>query len=141
MKLKKILFSLIVLFSVQSRAELKEYYMEVYNTIKLYCKPGQYFNPKSKTLYKSDLESPIIGICSTDAEDYFKIYVDRNYWDHASEDYRYELMAHEMTHCLFFENHVEDSKHYMYYQIRDLTKEQTKQQLIEFLKKKCNNSI
>lgn len=138
MKLKKILFSLLLLFSFNAEAKFIEYYNEILNTVKLYCRPDQYFNPKSKTLLGAALELPVIGICETDRESYFKIYLDNAYWDGASEDYRYELMLHECTHCLFFENHSSNPNHYMYYQIRDLTKEKSKEQFIEYLKKRCN---
>jgi hypothetical protein len=137
MKLKKILFSLILLFSFNAEAKYIEYYTQILNTVKLYCRPDQYFNPKSKTLIGSILELPVIGMCETDRESFFKIYFDIAYWNDASEDYRYELMAHEIMHCFFFMDHVENNKDFMYYQIRDLTKEQTKQQLIDHLQVLC----
>lgn len=137
MKLKKILFSLILLFSVNSQAELKEYYHEVLNTIKLYCREDQLFNPKAKTLIPSNLDFPVIGVCETDKSSFFKIYIDMMYWRTTSDDYKYELMSHEMMHCLFFMNHVEDDHDFMYYQIRDLKKAETKQQLIKHLKNLC----
>lgn len=137
MNLKKILFSLVFLFSFSAKANLKTYYMEVLNTVKLYCRPDQYFNPPHKTLINDNLDLPVIGMCDTDQSSYYKIFIDVTFWKSASEDIRYELMAHEMTHCLFFENHSDDSTNYMFPVIRDITKDQTKQQLIEFLQKTC----
>jgi len=140
MKLKKILFSLVVLFSVHSIAgELKDIYIEVLDIIKLYCKPGQYFNPPNKSLYMTDLDLPTIGQCITDKYDFFNIYIDRTFWKMSSKDIRFELVAHEMTHCLFFRNHVDNSSNFMYYAIRDLTKDQTIQQLIENLNTDCGD--
>jgi len=140
--LKKILFSLIVLFSVHSNADMnsiKDSYMEILGIIKLYCKPGQYFNPKEKKLIRANLDNPVIGICETDQESFYNIYIDSGYWMQVSKDMQFELMAHEMSHCLFFRNHVDNDKNFMYPVIRDLTKEQTTQQLIENLNQDCGD--
>lgn len=135
-----ILFNLILLFSLNSKADMadiKETYMEVLNTIKLYCRPDQYFNPTQKTLSKAFLESPIIGLCETDKHSYYNISIDVPFWTQATKDIQYELMAHEMSHCLFFRNHVDNKNNFMYSVIRNLTKEETLQQLIDNLNEDC----
>jgi hypothetical protein len=137
--LKKILFSLILLFSttLANASDMKDTYMEVLGIIKLYCKIGQYFNPPKKQLIRANLEMPVIGMCETDKEDYFKIYIDSGFWLQSSKDIQFQLMAHEMSHCLFFRNHVDNPKNFMYYAIRNQTKDKTKEQLIANLNEDC----
>lgn len=140
--LKKILFSLIVLSGLTAKADMssiKASYLEILGIIKLYCKPGQYFDPKEKKLIRANLDAPVIGLCETDQETFYNIYIDSGYWMQTSKDIQFELMAHEMSHCLFFRNHVDNDKNFMYYIIRDLTKEQTTQQLIDNLNQDCGD--
>lgn len=140
MNLKRILFSLLLSISLTANAStVKDTYVEVLDIIKLHCKPGQYFNPHNKQLIITNLDSPIVGLCETDEEDFFNIYIDSGFWLSITTDMRFELMAHEMEHCLFFRKHVDNDKNFMYYQLRNLTKEETTQQLIDNLNQDCGN--
>jgi hypothetical protein len=42
------------------------------------------------------------------------IKIDSRFWRNSSEDERYEVVFHEMYHCLFLKDHVNDPKNYMY---------------------------
>lgn len=135
-----ILFSIILLTSLTASAGvLTEMYDDIMNTVKLYCRPDQYFNPSKKTLIQVSFKKPVIGLCETDAHTFWTISIDMNYWNSNTIDMRYELMVHEMTHCIFLRNHVDNNKNYMYPVIRDLPKEETKKQFIENLKEDCRN--
>lgn len=135
-----ILSSLIILFGLSAKADMgiKETYMEILGIVKLYCKPDQYFYPDSIKLIRKSMEYPVIGACETDNHTFFNIYIDTKFWKGASKDTQFNLMTHEMSHCLFFRNHVDNPLNFLYYAInRDLTKEEVTQQLIANLNEDC----
>lgn len=139
MNLKKTLFNIILFFSLTVKADygIKETYDEIFNIIKLYCKEGQYFYPPKKRIIRSNLEYPVLGLCYTDKETYWDIFIDSGYWLTTSKDMQFELLAHEIEHCMFFRKHVDNEENFMYPSIRNLTKEEVKQQLINNLNEDC----
>lgn len=139
--LRRILFSFILLFSIQlaNANGVLDTYKEVLGIVKLYCKPGQYFNPADNKLIRTKLDFPIIGMCETDQDSFFNIYIDNSYWLQASTDIQFELVSHELEHCLFFRNHVDNPNNFMYYAVRNQTKDETKQQLIANLNEDCGS--
>lgn len=137
--LKKILFSIVLLISFNVHAVLKEVYEEVMVTVNKYCTPDQYFKPKKRSLQMSDLPGSIVGQCMTDRETYWQISLDKYFWDSHNEDDKFDVMAHEMMHCMFFKDHVDNKNNYMYYMLVKLTKQQVIEQLTVDLKKECGD--
>jgi len=146
MRLKKILFSSILLISSsvnsiasESKYVLTELYQEVMVTINTYCKEDQYFIPIKRELIMDNLSGLAIGQCYTDEKNYWSIHIDKLFWDTHNEDDRYSTMAHEMMHCIFFKNHVDNKDNYMYYSLVHITKEEVIEQLTVDLKKECGD--
>lgn len=76
------------------------------------CNKLQYYRPMKRTIIFHELNYPIIGLC-TNTLLYYKIQVNPEWWATANDDDRYQLIAHESTHCMFFEGHTEDPTNYM----------------------------
>ena len=116
--------------------DLKPYRNELLALTKQYCKPGQYYNPAHKFLHFRKMKDHIIGYCSPTLVGY-SITIDPTYWNRTSEDDRFQLIAHEISHCILGKDHVEDMHNYMYYSIYPLTKEVVTKQFIENLRSTC----
>lgn len=138
--LRKILFSLVLLFSINISAEtdtIRASFKEVFTIIKQHCKADQYFFPDNSALSLMDLPDTILGQCSTDRINYWEITMDRHFWENYSETNKFGVMAHEVMHCMFFKEHVDNPHNYMYYNLVRQTKKEITQQLIADLKEKC----
>lgn len=84
-----------------------------------------------------------IGLCSVFLNT-ARIKIDKQYWNHSNFDDRYELITHELTHCLLghwylakYPLHTSDPGHYMYPSMRTLFKYETESQLITVVKDMC----
>lgn len=116
--------------------QLKPIVKDLMNDVHAHCKPGQYFNPDKRFIEFANLKDSDVGECTT-SKNYYIISIDRRYWYRINEDERYDIMAHELAHCLLFKEHVDNPDNYMYYRTTDLKKAQIKQQFIQDLEEHC----
>lgn len=115
---------------------LEVYKVEVLKIIQDHCYPSQYYNPRKQFVYFKHLTDGVVGQCALNPW-YYKIEIDPTYWKHMSEDERFQVMAHEMTHCLLLLDHVDNRYNYMYYMMVDLPKKTVIDQLLVNLKYRC----
>lgn len=115
---------------------LKSYHKEILDIVKQYCKPNQYFNPHRQLIYFETLKDDAVGVCMMNNFSYI-IKIDPKNWAISNEDERFEIITHEMAHCLLKKQHVDNSKNYMYYSIAQLNKEIVKEQFITDLEAYC----
>lgn len=107
------------------------------------CKKGQYFYPLKVNVIYGDLQEDkkkhlrTVGECYYDPPIRFKIVIDREYYKDAPQLEQFQLMAHEMRHCLFGVDHSQDPNNYMYYKMPDITLDELERQIIADLETSC----
>lgn len=84
-----------------------------------------------------DLPKEWAGVCNGGTLFYGKVTIDRLYWKGLSEDSRYELIFHELSHCILGLDHTDDSNNYMYYSIRLIKKEELFDQVKKSIEDYC----
>lgn len=93
--------------------ELVPYVAEYKNLLDKYCETKQY---NTSNFYSIKLlpkmEADHIGVCYRKFNGY-KIEINGEWWNTASEDDRKQLIFHELAHCLIDKDHVEDQTNYM----------------------------
>lgn len=118
--------------------DLEPHKMEIINIIKQHCTEGQYFHPRKQFLYFRTLPKYEIGRCFYNPLHlYYGIEIDTDQWKYATENQRFELFAHEVTHCALLLPHVDNPNNYMYYMRSNLSRETIMSQLLENIKRKC----
>lgn len=115
---------------------LKPIVNDLYKEVYTYCKPGQYHNPIKRSFIITHLKYPEIGECYVNPS-FFIIKVDPDFWHTASNDDKFQLLAHEMAHCLLHKDHVDNPNNYMYYELRKLKKKVVREQFIVDLEEHC----
>lgn len=119
--------------------DFQPYYNEFMEIVKEYCSEDQYFHPNFKIEFHR-LPGKEIGSCLT-RPDRFIIYIDLDYWNTPvsnSEEKRYSLMFHELSHCILDLDHSDDPENYMYYSDYHIgSKEEVNEQLKVYLKEVC----
>lgn len=133
-----LLFFCIYVFTPISYCDktLNPYVQEVLEITNQHCNKKQYYNPAHTYVYFKKMSGHMIGYCSPKINGY-GITVDPLYWKYANEDDRFQLIAHEMTHCILGKDHVDNKHNYMYYSVYPLTKQIIIQQFIENLRSVC----
>ena len=122
--------------------QLKPYYNEYLLLAKLYCNEKDLNIPRRISIQLSDwMEEGTLGFCIQYPTMSYFIRIQETYWNKANEAQRYQVIVHELSHCVMREGHSDDPHSYMYYAINDLSIEETNRQLVDFLSKKCNNRI
>lgn len=117
---------------------LSPYVSHIEKLVNNYCTKDQYYNPGQIEIKFEILGKRIIGYCQRKAINKYVIYVDPIYWDRAEFDERYSLIAHEMTHCMFNEEHNKDIKNYMYFAENHLASAIVREQMKVLLINKCS---
>lgn len=104
------------------------------------CKPGGYFkgyyNPGKRIIKFEKLEDDVIGYCLKELNSY-EISIDPDHWKKSNENGRYQLIMHEISHCVINKKHVDNYENYMYPIEVTLSKEQVEQQFIKDLEEYC----
>lgn len=125
-------------------SELKPYVKDFKKTVETVCKPDQYNNQSRVSIKFADLKSPTIGSCTLGA-DSFWIVIDKDYWNKADENLKYNLIMHELTHCYFahgliaaYPMHTDELFHYMQPTISYIPINYIREQLLTFAKERCN---
>lgn len=104
--------AILILFSVAVASpyvsvdsKLKPYHDEYMRMVKEVCRPGEYNKPIKRVVGFGDTaavdkDSPdAIGWCLSTNLGY-KIMIDRKFWLSLDTDEKFQLMAHEMSHCV-----------------------------------------
>ncbi len=91
--------------------EVTPYYNEYKLLVDFYCKESQYFNVKFKVDW-SEFPGEVIGLCQI-LPNSFKITIKKSYWDKSIDIDKFQLLSHELQHCLFREEHVNYYGHFM----------------------------
>jgi len=112
-----------------------------FNLVNKSCNPRQYVNRNDYSIQFVDKidGTLIIGQCRmypfvTRRE----IIISMEWWDHMPEIYKKTLLAHELTHCFFNEQHTTDVNHFMYPELRYfMNTEELETQLSEYFKGEC----
>lgn len=112
------------------------YTNKVMTIVNQYCRKDQYNNPLHEYIYFAKLTGDDIGQCGWGFNK-FIIKIRADFWDRATEDERTEVIFHEMYHCLFKKDHVDNPLNYMYYRMTYLKKEVIVQQFIDDVKQIC----
>lgn len=85
--------------------------------------------------FVSDMDS-VVGLCQRNIiETSVNVEISRKYWDEASEKERFAVVAHELTHCYFGVDHVQEQWHYMYKEVTDVVA--IEDQIINTVRKYC----
>lgn len=116
------------------------YYQEYQNLLKNYC-PSHNFYVNQVIIQPGNLDpvhTSIIGTCFNGKILSSIIIIDKSFWEIASNDQKYQLIMHEMSHCFINKRHIDNPFNYMYpYNDETLTKEVTKNQVINDIKEIC----
>lgn len=128
------LFAIIVVDKYHAKFEVEQslapYYEEF--TAKVPCyKPARQIE-----IVYGQLEEPTIGLCETYPFGW-KITVDGVYWNRASDLDKYELMTHELTHCVLNKMHTNDPNDYMYPEKTFIMNLDMERQLQDNIKEYC----
>lgn len=116
---------------------LVEEYDRVIETVRKRCKPEQYYLPDSVSLEFGQLKEEI-AYCQTRLNG-FKLVFDKKYWnEYAQPIDRTQLMMHEVVHCIFNQDHVNDSRHFMSPFFIVIPKDVLYKQFDEYLRARCN---
>lgn len=112
------------------------YYTEFETIVKQYCTEDQYFHPNCKIEFHEFVKNEI-GMCLGKPNKY-TIWIKKKYWDEGSDNEKFSLLIHELSHCELDLDHDPDPNNYMYFDDRIVnSKEIVIEQLKTYLKKKC----
>jgi len=124
-----------ILFSNKD-PELEIEYEKILTIVKQHCEPNQYYLPE-KVIGKFDKLTEEIAYCQIRLNG-FKLVFDKHYWkDYTLPIDKTQLMMHEMTHCLFKQNHVSDSSHFMAPFFVSIPEAILYKQFDDFLRNRC----
>lgn len=116
-------------------------YTDVYNRITSeYCGWDDYIEPRQTIVMFSDLEKPKIGVCINYGFGWV-IQIDKTFWDNASVEDKFHLVAHESGHCrLGIMHNPNDWSSYMYPSIEKIPMRLVALQVLADAKMKCSKS-
>lgn len=123
-------------FSSQKDAELNEYYEKGMSMVKRYCRDNQYYRPAVISIRFENLKPDVLATCYLRLNGYTILFNKRN-WYALSELDRTQLVMHELAHCIFNEDHIDDKQHFMNSYMSYIPADTLKKQLDEYLTKKC----
>lgn len=120
--------------------ELEPYYTEVLVFIKNKCTEKQYNNTELFNVKFGELKDKDIGMCLRGLVAY-KIIIDPRYWNRCDTNTRFQLVAHEMMHCLLHIEHSIDRNDFMFPTLKYMSKLEVIDQLNSYLDYKCKRRI
>jgi hypothetical protein len=115
---------------------LQPYVNEYMNLVTQSCTPKQYWVPKKTSIYLSNLSQDVIGECDI-APDMWQIKIDKTFFTYTKDEERFQVIAHELRHCLFLVGHVSDPNNYMAPMFPNLTMRELLEQINADLKASC----
>lgn len=117
--------------------ELTVAFEQSHEIVKQHCEKTQYNAPNFFTTIKFGLLKEEIAYCQRKLNG-FVIVFDKLYWDFVlSESDKKQVMMHEIVHCFFKQEHVEDPKHFMAPYFEPMTDSVFDKQVESYLKAKC----
>ena len=117
--------------------KIRPYANEFLSVVQEHCSVYQYHGLDGGVIEFSKLESPKIGICYNHIT-FYNVKIDEAYFNVSTEKTRFQLIAHELSHCMFGIDHIIDYNHYMNPVLNeDLEKDVVKKQVAEILIKRC----
>lgn len=102
-----------------------------------FCTKDQYWYPSRARIYLTKLEGETIGTCAYMYPRTFDIMIDETFFNAAEPLQRFQLIAHEMRHCLFLVDHKQDPHNYMAPYFVKLTKDELYKQIAQDLEESC----
>lgn len=116
--------------------QLKPYVNEVLFIGNQIC-PSRIESKSSYEIQFNDDDPEIAAYCQ---RKYFKfyIYVNQKHWGKYNEDDKFQLIAHELGHCIFDLIHSDDPVNYMYYSMNNLKKQDVMNQMIKDMRGHCD---
>lgn len=118
-------------------SELKSYNDQFLVTMNQYCKTIPNDKPQ-KIIRLGGAGGSYIGVCKLGLSRWTIVF-DRAYWNISNREDRFQLYAHEATHCYLDLDHSSDPGNYMYPSYIYLDPYVVQQQLINNLRKVCPN--
>lgn len=92
--------------------DFKIYLTEIKRDIRNNCARDEYSHKHFQFIYK-DLEKRTVGLCLR-TRSHFTVFVNPHTWPLLTFDEKYQVLAHEVTHCMLRLPHVDDPNNYMY---------------------------
>ena len=127
-------------FSRKKDPELLKYFNKNLNLIKTYCTDAQFYYPYMTSVTFEKIKLPgVVGYCNIKANG-FRLVFDKPYWDNLSELTKTQLMLHEMAHCMFDQEHVDDPNNFMYPEMNHIDGLSLAIQVHQYLSFKCGNN-
>lgn len=123
--------------SVHIDKELQPYVDNYMFFVDNFCKPEQYWRPSKYKIYLTDLQGSTIGTCAYNYPSTYDIMIDKTFFNAVSSLEKFQLVAHEMRHCLFLVDHKEDPHNYMAPYFPNLTKDELYEQIAQDLEQSC----
>ena len=149
-KLKYFLLSLLVVISVSELIpskhidkEIQPYYDLYMKIVNTYCTPKQYWFPRKVKVQFGNLldkDSEVIGVCAYAYPRRFVITLDKQFFEFVPEVQKFQVLAHEMRHCLFLADHSQDPGNYMAPYFPILPAEVLIKQVTEDIKNSCKQN-
>lgn len=134
-----IIFVLLMLLTFPNRdidTNIAPYYNEYMTLVKAKCSEDQYLHPKNIFIEFRHLKSNYYGYCQN-ATNSFLIAINIDNWSDLSDEMRFQLISHELTHCMFKEPHHVEFYSYMYPTLRYHSRDETMSQINYLLDQKC----
>lgn len=127
--------------------ELKPYYDQYMTFVNGYCDKDDYFYPNKVSIKIADIRQQdpdsilqTIGYCESDSTSLmksFNIVIDRSSFNNMTKLERFQLVAHEMRHCLFLADHSLDPSNYMYPEMQSISEYQLYSQIVDDISRSC----
>jgi len=134
------LLSLILIFAAPVQVthnDLQPYYTEFVNIITNECPSIKYTNKGKRNIGFANIGGKTLGYCMMTGFGY-TIMIDSTYWSRANDTDKYEVIMHELTHCLLREPHNYDPDNYMFpSKEKCIPKEVILEQIKEYARKHC----
>ena len=113
------------------------FHNEIFSIIEKHCDRSQYYYPLQVEIKIQPLDKVFIAYCNRNLYTKFTIVYNSKHWSYQSDDQKFETLAHELLHCMFREDHVNDPGHFMFAYENNLSKVIVLKQLNDYLTKKC----
>lgn len=129
---------------LKSNTELLNYYIEYKEMFESVCARDDVnrLMPDKAIIKFAPTSDPnqkgrAIGVCTTYDTGDWVIRIDPEFYKTASNEDRYSVVMHELTHCVLHMDHSSDQGNYMYWSLQHLPKETIIKQMKADMKAHC----
>lgn len=117
----------------------KPYVKVIKRDIKTFCSKDEFQHKNFRILF-STLPGHEVGLCVRNHSG-FRIFIDPLSWETMGVASRYEVLAHEMSHCMLHLDHTADKQSYMNpYLRKSFSINETRLQMISEIGKVCSEN-